>query len=191
MPRNAQRKPARTKRRPRTLGAEIDLGRVGGVVVAVYGDDTGPLERYKHDPIRTTDTLVDGRLATVQRTIDPIGRMLSTGTISPEEARAARRFRTDFDLAQFHGIKAMDMDGVRVQANGGGVSETVTAARERVWRALEHVGRHARPLVWAVLGEGHSIGDWSEQPGAQKNKHTNRGILIASLGVLAVLYDFG
>lgn len=194
-------------KRPSTaLGQEIGLHRRNGVVVAIYSDDEGTPERRQHGPIQTvrSDSVENqhkplgqfGHYARVQRVVDIMGRMKSRGTINAAMARAGRRFRSDFDIAQLHGLKAMDMERVRVQNGRGDISDLAVEARRRVWKALEALGGHASPggqVVWAVLGEQYSLRECEEQKsglGVQKDRKTNGGILIASLGVLACVYRY-
>lgn len=195
-----RRKAKRPSRRQRN--AALVLERRGGVAVAVQGNDTGPPERRQHDPVTETDTLVEGRLARVRRTLDLMARMHRNGTINTAQANAGRRFRADFDVAHFDPRQAADLGRLRLQGRAAGLyqddpTERVQDARNRTWRALEALGGHASPAghaAWHILGVGDSLADWAEGGGFADhrplNPHAARGILIAVLGVLAAHYGF-
>lgn len=167
-----------------------------GVLVSVYGDDVGTAERHQHDPIRETDTLIDGKLKRVSRTIDLMGRMRKNGTITAMQARAGRRFRNDFDVANFDPRQAPDLGRVPCQGKHV-VSDNVQAARDRLWDALEALGGHSSPagtVAWYTLGVGYSITQWCDIEAFDTDRpvkrDTGRGILIASLGVLSMHYGY-
>jgi len=200
------KKPARRRKskRPSTRQrmAALVLERRNGVEVAVQGNDMGPPERRQHDPVEETDTLVEGRLARVRRTLDLMGRMRRNGTINAAQANAGRRFRADFDVAHFDPRQAPDLGRLRLQGRAAGVfegdmPERIQDARNQVWSALEALGGHTSPAgqaAWHILGVGHPLAVWADGERFVNhrplNPHTARGILVAALGVLAAHYDY-
>lgn len=199
--RPARRKKAKRPSRQQRIAALV-LERRNGVEVAVQGDDRGPPERRQHDPVAETDTLVEGRLARVRRTLDLMARMRRNGTIGAAQASAGRRFRGDFDRAHFDPRQSPDLGRLRRQGRAAGVYECdmpggIQDARDRIWCALEALGGHASPAgqaAWHILGVGHPLAVWAEGEGFADhrplNPHTARGILVAALGVLAAHYDY-
>lgn len=201
-----RKKPARRRKakRPSTQQrlAALVLERRHGVEVAVLGKDMGPPERRHHDPVEETDTLVEGRLVRVRRTLDLMGTMRRNGTISTAQANAGRRFRADFDLAHFDPRRSPDLGRLRLQGRAagvydGGLPERIQDARNRIWSALEALGGHCSPAghaAWHILGVGQPLAVWATAEGFADhrplNPHTARGILIATLGVLAAHYGY-
>lgn len=159
----------------RERAARLALEPRNGVAVAVYGDDEGPAERRRHGPVEETDTLVDGRLARVRRSVDLIGALRGRGAITAEQAAAGRRFRADFDRARFDPRQAADPGRAPGgERSAGDLSDPVYDARDRLWRALRALGGHASPAgsaAWHVLGVGDGLGAWARtvlQHGAQE-----------------------
>ena len=188
----AKRKP----RRPRVRNQPQQFARLGGVQVAVYGDDTGTPERRQHDPVEKTDTLVEGKLARVTRTVDLMGVMRRNGTITAAQARAGRKFRDDFDLAHLDPSRAADLNRIPCH-RAAETAEIIQEARDRVWRALQAVGGHtsiAGQALCHIIGAGHSITIWGDRESFENGKPiregTARGILIAALGILAPHYGY-
>lgn len=200
------KRPARRRKAKRPSSqqraAALVLERRHGVEVAVQGNDMGPLERRQHDPVEETDTLIEGRLARVRRTLDLMGTMRRNGTINGAQANAGRRFRADFDLAHFDPRQSPDLGRLRLQGRAasvydGDLPERIQDARNRIWCALEALGGHCSPAghaAWHILGVGQSLGVWAVAEGRAEqrplNPHTARGILIAALGVLAAHYGY-
>jgi hypothetical protein len=165
-----------------------------GVEVAVYGNDGGPLERQQHGPVQQINTLVDGRLARVNRSIDLMTVMLRNKTINPAQARAGRRFRDDFERAHLDPMQAADLNRLRSLGRNE-LGYTIIDARQRVWDAMQALGGIRSPAAsaaWHVLGVGAAINHWGGTMEDDKRKafreDTARGVVVAALGILAAHY---
>jgi hypothetical protein len=107
---------------------------------------------------------------------------------------AGRAFQRDFMLAQFDPLCAADL--MRILGNGRvpQAGETQLAARRRVHAALATLGDAASPAGscgWHVLGLGYSVRNWALSRGWSGRPlpvHQAHGILLATLGLLAVHY---
>jgi hypothetical protein len=87
----------------------------------------------------------DGRIVLHHRTVDSLGKMLRSGTISPEMHDAARDFQAAFVIAQFDPLRAIPIMRVPGTAREPELNERQLAARQRVHRALEALGGISSP----------------------------------------------
>jgi Domain of unknown function (DUF6456) len=133
----------------------------------------------------------DGRIVLHHRTVDSLGKMLRSGTISPEMHDAARDFQAAFVIAQFDPLRAIPIMRVPGTAREPELNERQLAARQRVHRALEALGGISSPAgscVWHVVGLQRSVREWAMRRGwngRPVRQEQAQGILIAALGMLA------
>jgi hypothetical protein len=133
----------------------------------------------------------DGRIVLHHRTVDSLGKMLRSGTISPEMHDAARDFQAAFVIAQFDPLRAIPIMRVPGTAREPELNERQLAARQRVHRALEALGGISSPAgscVWHVVGLQRSVREWAMRrgwDGRPVRQEQAQGILIAALGMLA------
>ena len=136
----------------------------------------------------------DGRIVLHHRAVDPLGRMLKSGSIDQAMHDAGRVLQRDFVLAQLDPLRAADLMRVPGSGREPEAGETQLAARRRVHRALLALGGHNSPAGscgWHVLGCGRSVREWALRQGWSGRAvpvHQAHGILLAALGLLAGHY---
>lgn len=144
------------------------------------------------EPIREADPET-GSPVQHRRAVDTLGLMLANGTITPQMYEAGSIFRTLFRSAALDGIATSQL--IRLAgATGGDVPSRQINARRRINTALDALGGHDSPAgscVWFVLGLEMSVREWSARQGwsGRSVGHAQaQGMLVAALGVLAVVY---
>jgi hypothetical protein len=143
---------------------------------------------YEADP--------DGRPVVHHRTVDTLGIMLRTGTISQGMHDAARDFQAQFTLARYDTLVCMRFRRDPSRGNRAELTETQIDARRRVGKALDALGGLGSPAgscVWHVVGLQRSIREWALRQGwsgRPLRAQQAQGILVAALGVLAGHYGY-
>ena len=173
------------KRKKRKATANRQSGRVG--VVNLPGG-------RKAEIIREGDP--EGRAVVHPRTVDTLGRMRRSGSITPSMHDAARDFQAQFTIAALDTLRGASL----VKISGGGHAADLTdrqvAAREKVLRAMDVLGGINSPAgscVWYVVGLEHSIRQWAMRQGwSGRTVHISQapGMLVAALGMLAAHYGY-
>jgi hypothetical protein len=138
----------------------------------------------------------DGRIVVHHRTVDTLGKMLRTGTITPEMHDAARDFQASFIIARLDPLRAVPT--LRVPGPGGAPSltERQALARRRVAEAISALGGHDSPagsVLWHVVGGGLSLRQWALRQrwgGRPVRPDQAHGVLVAALSVLAAHYGY-
>jgi hypothetical protein len=138
-----------------------------------------------------------GRIVYQHRTVDTLGKMLRSGTITQEMHDAAKDFQTAFIIAQLDPLRALPI--VRVPGSGREpeLNERQLRARRRVHKAMAALGGFSSPAgccVWHVVGLQRSVREWALRQGwgGRPVEQTEaRGILVAALGVLAAHLGYG
>jgi len=133
----------------------------------------------------------DGRAVYHHRTVDTLGKMLRSGTITQEMHDAAKDLQADFIVANFDPLRALPI--LRVPGNGRepDLNERQLDARRRVHEALQALGGISSPAgscVWHVVGLQRSVREWAMRQGwggRPVRQEQAQGILVAALGVLA------
>jgi hypothetical protein len=141
------------------------------------------------DEIREKDP--DGRIVVHHRTVDSLGKMLRSGTITQEMHDAAKDLQAAFIIANLDPIRALPI--LRVAGNGREpeLNERQLHARRRVHEALQALGGMSSPAgscVWHVVGLQWSVREWAIRQGwggRPVRQEQAQGILVAALGVLA------
>jgi hypothetical protein len=139
----------------------------------------------------------DGHIVYHHRTVDTLGKMLRSGTISPEMHDAAKDFETAFIVANLDPLRALPI--VRVTGTGRepDLNERQLDARRRVHKALQALGGLSSPAgscVWHVVGLQRSVREWAIRQGwggRPVDHKAAAGILIAGLGMLAAHLGYG
>jgi len=139
----------------------------------------------------------DGRVVYHHRTVDPLGKMLRAGTITPEMHDAAKDFQAVFIVANLDPLRALPI--LRVPGTGREPEPNVRQlhARDRVHRALQGLGGLSSPAgscVWHVVGLQRSVREWAMRQGwggRPVDQKEAKGILVAALGVLARHFGCG
>jgi hypothetical protein len=147
------------------------------------------------EDIREADP--DGRIVVHHRTVDTLGKMLRSGTITQEMHNAARGFQAAFIVANLDPIRALPI--LRVPGNGRepDLNERQLDARRRVHDALQALGGISSPAgscVWHVVGLQRSVREWGMREGWNDRpvrQEQAQGILVAALGVLAAQFGYG
>ena len=128
-----------------------------------------------------------------RRAVDSLGVLLANGSITPHMHEAGELFRAVFQRAALDRVRTMPM--IRIPGGRADlVSESQTVARERVARAMTHLGGFGSPsgsIAWHVLGLEHSVRDWALRQGwngRALNPAQAQGILLGTLGMLVVHY---
>jgi hypothetical protein len=158
-----------------------------------------PPERARHDPVQVVEERdPNGWPVRHFRVSDSIGRLVRGGVITGPVALAADRFRKDYHMAQFDPLSAMDIRRPRGAGGKEAIIDRVEAARDRVARALLHLGgmsSAAGSAIWFVVGAEMSIQEWSlrqEWGSGRPLRHDMAtGILVAALGTLEGFYRIG
>ena len=141
------------------------------------------------EEVREKDS--DGRIVYHHRTVDTLGKMLRSGTITQEMRDAARDFQAAFIVANLDPIRALPI--LRVPGNGRepDLNERQLDARRRVHEAMQALGGISSPAgscVWHVVGRQRSVREWAMRQGwggRPVRQEQAQGILIAALGMLA------
>jgi hypothetical protein len=151
--------------------------------------------KLKHVPQREFEEVrekdPDGRIVVHHRTVDTLGKMLRSGTITPEMHDAAKDFQAAFIVANFDPLRAIPI--LRVPGNGreADLNERQLDARRRVHEVLQALGGISSPAgscVWHVVGLQRSVREWAIRQGwggRPVRQEQAQGILVAALGVLA------
>ncbi|WP_027286116.1 hypothetical protein [Rubritepida flocculans] len=128
-----------------------------------------------------------------RRAIDSLGVLLANGSITREMHEAGVIFRGVFQRAALDRVRVMPM--IRIPGGTADLlSESQAVARERVARAMRHLGGFASPagsIAWYVLGLEHSVRDWALRQGwngRAVNPAQAQGILLGALGMLGAHY---
>lgn len=145
-------------------------------------------KRSKSGPDSVPDA--QGKAGDPLKIYDTLARLLSSGSISQAEYRVGREFQRNFAEAHFEQLRASDPNRIPSQHGGDmsdGQAARVTAARQRVWDAVQHIGGLTSPLggvLWDVVGLGMSAEEHIERSRFSSAK-TIRGLLVAALSMLA------
>ena len=133
----------------------------------------------------------DGKPATRHRTVDTLGKMLKTGTITNEMYDVAKDFQASFILANIDTLRALPI--MRIPSNGraADMSDRQLIARRRVSKTIEKlggIGSLTASALWHVVGLQESVRSWSMRSGwggRPIRPDVASGILVAGLEILA------
>jgi hypothetical protein len=139
----------------------------------------------------------EGHIVYHHRTVDTLGKMLRSGTISPEMHDAAKDFEAAFIVANLDPLRALPI--LRVPGNGREpeLNERQLDARRRVHKALQALGGLSSPAgscVWHVVGLQRSVREWAIRQGwggRPVRQEQAQGILVAALGILVAHFGYG
>ena len=133
----------------------------------------------------------DGRLVVHHRTVDTLGKMLRSGTITPEMHDAAKDLQAAFIVANFDPLRAIPILRVPGTGREPELNERQLHARRRVhkaWEALGGISSPAGSCVWHVVGLQRSVREWAIRQswdGRPVLQEQAQGILVEALGMLA------
>jgi hypothetical protein len=133
----------------------------------------------------------DGRIVVHHRTVDSLGKMLRSGTITPEMHDAACDFQAAFIIAQLDQLRALPILRVPGTGREPDQSERQLHAKRRVHEAMQALGGISSPAgscVWHVVGLQRSVREWAIRQGwggRPVRQEQAQGILVAALGMLA------
>jgi hypothetical protein len=133
----------------------------------------------------------DGRIVVHHRTVDVLGIMLRSSTISQAMHNAARDFQAAFILANLDSLRALSFMRIKGAGRALDLNERQLDARRRVHKALEALGGISSPAgscVWHVVGLQRSVREWAIRQGwggRPVRQEQAQGILVAALGMLA------
>jgi hypothetical protein len=155
----------------------------------------------KHVPQRELEEVrerdPDGRIVVHHRTVDTLGKMLRSGTITQEMHDAAKDFQASFIVANLDPIRALPILRVPGTGRAPDLNERQLHARDRVHKALEALGGISSPAgscVWHVIGLQRSVREWAIRQGwggRPVRQEQAQGILVAALGMLAAHRRYG
>jgi hypothetical protein len=138
----------------------------------------------------------DGRIVYHHRTVDTLGKMLRSGTITPEMHDAAQDFQAAFIVANLDPLRALSIlrvpgrDASQISTSD---SCTLDAACTRTLEALGGISSPAGSCVWHVVGLQRSVREWAIRQGwsgRSVRQEQAQGILVAAVRVLASLYGY-
>ena len=139
----------------------------------------------------------DGRIVLHHRTVDTLGKMLRSGTISQEMHDAAKDFQAAFIVANLDPLRALPILRVPGTGRDPDLNDRQLLARRRVHKSLEALGGISSPAgscVWHVIGLQRSVREWAMRQGwagrPVRQEHA-QGILVAALGMLAAHGGYG
>lgn len=171
--------------------------RKGRDVNGAMPDDVEPTAwRRQHGAVeRSADQMLDARglIGSPFLTRDTLDQMLRQEAINAAQWSAGREFGEHFQHARLNPLHCPDLGRIPGQA-GQGMADSIVYARESVARAIRQLGGHGSPAgecAWWVLGAGMTLREWAHREGWQGRPlrpQTASGILIGTLGVLAVVY---
>jgi hypothetical protein len=133
----------------------------------------------------------EGRIVCHHRTVDTLGKMLRSGTISQEMHDAAKDLEAAFIFANLDPLRAAPILRVPGIGREPVLSERQLDARRRVIEAMHALGGISSPAgscVWHVVGLQRSVREWAMRRGwngRPVRQEQAQGILIAALGMLA------
>jgi hypothetical protein len=139
----------------------------------------------------------DGRIVYHHRTVDTLGKMLRSGTITQEMHDAAKDFQAAFIIAQLDPLRALPILRVPGTGREPDLSERQLHARRRVNEAIAALGGISSPAgscIWHVVGLQRSVREWAIRQGwggRPVRQEQAQGILVAALGVLAGNLGYG
>jgi hypothetical protein len=133
----------------------------------------------------------DGKIVVHHRTVDTLGKMLKTGTITDEMYDVAKDFQASFVVANIDGLRALPL--MRIPGNGrnADMSDRQLIARRRVLKSIEKlggIGSLTASALWHVVGLQESVRSWSMRSGWSGRPirpDVASGILVAGLEILA------
>jgi hypothetical protein len=137
----------------------------------------------------------DGGIVIHHRTVDTLGKMLRSGTITQEMHDAAKDFQAAFIVASLDSIRALPILRVPGTGREPDLNERQLHARRRVHKTLQALGGISSPAgscVWHVVGLQRSVREWAMRQGwGGRPLHVQQaqGIGLAALDLLA--RDFG
>ena len=133
----------------------------------------------------------DGRIVVHHRTVDTLGKMLRSATITQEMHDAAKDFQAAFIIANLDPLGALPILRVPGTGREPDLNERQLDARRRVHSTLEALGGISSPAgscVWHVVGLQRSVREWAIRQGwggRPIDQKQATGILVAALGVMA------
>jgi hypothetical protein len=133
----------------------------------------------------------EGRIVIHHRTVDTLGKMLRSGTITPEMHDAAKDFQASFIIANLDRLRALPILRVPGTGRDPDLNDRQLHARRRVHKSLEALGGISSPAgscIWHVVGLQRSVREWAIQQGwsgRPVRQEQAQGILVAGLGMLA------
>jgi hypothetical protein len=139
----------------------------------------------------------DGCIVYHHRTVDTLGKMLRSGTISQEMHDAAKDFQASFIVANLDPLRALPILRVPGTGRDPDLNDRQLHARRCVHNSLEALGGISSPAgscVWHVVGLQRSIREWAIRQGwygKPVRQEQAQGILIAALGMLAGHLGYG
>ena len=123
--------------------------------------------------------------------------MLRAGTIDQAMHDAAKDFQAAFIIAQLEPLRALPVLRMPGTGREPDLNERQLYARGRVHQAMAALGGISSPAgscVWHVVGLQRSVREWAIRHGwggRPVRQEQAQGILIASLGMLAVHFGYG
>jgi hypothetical protein len=139
----------------------------------------------------------DGRIVYHHRTIDTLGKMLRSGTITQEMHDAAKDFQAAFIIAKLDPLRALPILRVPGTGREPDLSERQLHARRQVHQAMGALGGLSSPAgscMWHVVGLQRSVREWAMRQGwggRLVEQKEAKGILVAALGMLAAHGGYG
>jgi hypothetical protein len=133
----------------------------------------------------------DGRIVVHHRTVDTLGQMLRSGTITQEMHDAAKDFQASFIIANLDPLRAVPILRVPGTGREPELNEQQLDARRRVHAAMQALGGITSPAgscIWHVVGLQRSVREWAMRQGwggRPVRQEQAQGILVAALGILA------
>jgi hypothetical protein len=106
----------------------------------------------------------DGRIVVHHRTVDTLGKMLRSGTISQAMHDAAKDLQASFIIANLDPFRAVSILRVPGTGREPDPNEWQLDARRRVHEAMQALGGINSPAgscIWHIVGLQRSIREWA------------------------------
>jgi hypothetical protein len=149
--------------------------------------DHGSSYIHQHGVYEEVQTQAAGVTHLRNITIDQLQTYFRRTQLTERQYNAGVAFQDDFTRAGIGpNFSTMDLTGVRVSGSSGN-PDAVHIARQRLYDALDHVGKPLSSLIVHVVGHGGTAGTWG---GMATSKRSGKDGMVALRLALSSLADY-
>lgn len=163
-----------------------------GIEIATHSNDRPTREALRQGQFEKNWT-VGREYGTGFRRVDSIETLVRNGTLTPDHARVAARFRANFARAKLDTIATTRLDPTPRAAGKGDQlhrAETITNAKDRIAADVDWVGGHGSPMgdaLWNVVGLELSAEQYARRASWGGRALSTRAIVGLLIGALDLL----